>query len=58
MCLPGARGACTAPYPRTTSLPRRSGPYTARTSWGQPCGLVDLKVIDRGKFQTILWKIL
>ena len=43
-----------APYPRTTSLPSRSGPYTASTSCGHPCGDVDLSVIDSGKFHTIL----
>ena len=41
-----------APYPLTTSFPSKSGPYTATTSWGHPWGLVDFRVMDRGKFQT------
>ena len=31
---PGERGTCTAPYPRTTSFPNTSGPYTLSTICG------------------------
>ena len=45
---PGERGTCTAPYPRTTSFPNTSGPYTLSTI----CGPLN----DKAEFS--LWGIL
>jgi len=52
-CDPGDIGINALPYPRTTSLPRKSKPYTLNVSRGQPNTFVDLKVISMGKFQII-----
>lgn len=48
---PEESGIKAEPYPRITSLPRKSIPATLNAILGHPNGFVDLNLISIGKFQ-------
>ena len=54
-CVPGLVGIKSDPYPRTTSRPIPSTPYTESAKRGHPNAFVALKVTSIGKFQITLW---